>query len=257
MMGERPAERQREVAALRRGFELGLTLVDTAEMYASGGAEEVVAEAVAGRRDEVTIVSKVLPDNASRHGTVSALEASLRRLRTDHLDLYLLHWPGPHPLAETLEAFAALAGQGKIRAYGVSNFDHAELLAARARPEGGRIAANQILYNPLRRGAERKLIPWCQEAGIVIMAYSPLEQMRLPPGGALARVAARHAISVPQAALAWVLRSGQVIAIPKAVHPAHVEANARAATIHLDSEDLEAIDAEFPVPRRDLPLEMI
>ena len=178
-MGERTGRRREEIAALRLGLDLGMTLIDTAEMYADGGAEEVVAEAVAGRRDEVFLVSKVLPSNASREGTLQAAEASLRRLRTDRIDLYLLHWPGRYPLGETYEAFELLAEQHKILHYGVSNFDAESMCRSERLPAGGKVAVDQVLYNLQRRGIEGRLLPWCRERGVTVMAYSPLDQENL------------------------------------------------------------------------------
>jgi len=254
-MGEDSSKRSEEVRALRAGMDLGITLLDTAEMYASGGAEEVVAEAIAGRRDEVFVVSKVLPSNASREGTLRAAERSLRRLRTDRIDLYLLHWDGPHPLAGTIEAFMRLRDEGKILHYGVSNFDTPDMEAAEALPGGGGIASNQVLYNLRRRGIERKLLPWCAERGVVVMAYSPFDQGMLPWGGALAEVARRRGVTQGQAALAWILGKEGVIAIPKASKLSHVEENAAAIDVVLTKEDLSDLDAAFPAPDRDIPLE--
>lgn len=256
-MGEHEASRQEEVAALRLGFDLGLNLVDTAEMYADGGAETVVADAIEGRRDEVFLISKVLPHNASHAGTISACERSLKRLRVARIDLYLLHWPGEHPLEETLSAFARLAQQGKIAHYGLSNFDLDELLRAEQLPGGVRVGANQVLYNLARRGIERTLIPWCASRKIAIMAYSPFEQGRLRPHEALRRVGARHDATPAQVALAWTLRHENVVAIPKATRLAHVRDNAKSADIVLTEEDLSDIDRAFPPPRRDVPLETL
>lgn len=255
-MGENARLRAAEVAALRAGLALGLALIDTAEMYGEGGAEEVVGEAIAGRRDGVFVVSKVYPHNASRAGVVAACERSLARLRTDRIDLYLLHWRGAHPLAETVAGFEALKAAGKIRHWGVSNFDVADMkeLAAAG---GTACAANQILYNVGRRGPEFDLLPHLSAAGIPAMAYSPVEQGDLPRGGALERVARRHGADVFQVALAWVMRRPDVIAIPKATRIAHVEANARARDIVLDAEDLAEIDRDFPPPRGKVGLEMI
>jgi diketogulonate reductase-like aldo/keto reductase len=256
-MGENQAARREEVAALRLGLELGLNLIDTAEMYADGGAETVVAEAIEGRRDGVFIVSKVLPQNASREGTMTACERSLKRLRVDRIDLYLLHWPGEHPLDDTLAAFMRLAEQGKIVHYGLSNVDLDELARAEQLPGGLRVGANQVLYNLSRRGIERKLIPWCASRNIAIMAYSPLEQGRLRPHEALRRVGARHDATPAQVAIAWTLRHDNVVVIPKAARAAHVRDNAKAADIVLTEEDLADIDRAFPPPRRDVPLETL
>jgi len=256
-MGESRARRAEEVAALRLGIDLGMTLIDTAEMYAAGGAEEVVGEAIAGRRDDVFLVSKVLPDNASRAGTLRAAERSLERLRTDRIDLYLLHWPGSHPLRGTLAAFERLVEQGKILHYGVSNFDSDELSAAELLPGGPAIGANQVLYNLERRGAERRLFPWCRERDVAIMAYSPLEQGRLSERGALERVAARHGVTPTQVAVAWTLRLPQVVSIPKAGRREHVRQNAAAAEIELTADDLAELDRDYPAPSRDVPLETL
>ncbi|MFG1479013.1 aldo/keto reductase [Xanthobacter sp. V4C-4] len=255
-MGEQAGSRAAEVAALRAGLDLGIDLIDTAEMYGEGGAEDMVGEAIAGRRDTVFLVSKVYPHNASRTGVVAACERSLRRLGTDRLDLYLLHWRGEHPLAETIAGFEALQAAGKIRHWGVSNFDVADMrdLAAAG---GGGCAVNQILYNVSRRGPEFDLFAYHAEAGIPLMAYSPIEQGRLPRGGALGRVADKHGVDPFQVALAWVLRRPDVIAIPKATRIAHVEANAQAGAIVLDADDLAAIDSDFPPPAGKVALEMI
>jgi len=255
-MGEKPAQRAAEVAALRQGLDLGLNLIDTAEMYADGGAEEVVGDAIAGRRDGVFLVSKVYPHNAGRAGVVAACERSLKRLGTDRLDLYLLHWRGSIPQEETLAGFAALEAAGKIRRWGVSNFDVAdmnELVAA----GGVGCSANQILYNASRRGPEFDLLPLLEAMRVPAMAYSPIEQGRLPRHGALGRVAQRHGVDPFQVALAWVLRRPGMIAIPKATRPEHVAANAAARDLVLDGEDLALIDAEFPPPARKVPLEEI
>jgi diketogulonate reductase-like aldo/keto reductase len=256
-MGENEAAHREEVAALKLGLDLGMALIDTAEMYGEGGAETVVADAIEGRRDGVFVVSKVLPHNASYAGTLAACERSLKRLRCERIDLYLLHWPGEHPLEETLRAFTKLVEQGKIGHYGLSNFDLEELARAEQLAGGQRHCANQVLYNLERRGIERKLIPWCASRNMAIMAYSPLEQGRLRPHDALRRVAARHDASPAQVALAWTLRHDNVVAIPKAARPAHVRDNARAADIVFTDEDLADIDRAFPPPRRDVPLETL
>lgn len=255
-MGEQAGRRRDEIAALRLGIDLGATLVDTAEMYGDGETEEMVGEALEGYRDRAFLVSKVYPHNASRRGVVEACERSLRRLRTDRLDLYLLHWRGSHPFEDTIAGFEALQAAGKIRHWGVSNLDADdmdELLEA-----GGRACAvNQVLYNPGRRGPEFDLFPALRAAGIPIMAYSPIEQARLPRDGALAKVARKHTAAPYQVALAWALRTGDVIAIPKASRLEHVRANISSADIVLDAEDLAAIDADFLPPRRKRPLEML
>ncbi|OYX87323.1 MAG: aldo/keto reductase [Azorhizobium sp. 35-67-5] len=255
-MGEQPARKADEIAALRLGIDLGATLVDTAEMYGDGQTESLVGEALEGFRDRVFLVSKVYPHNASRRGVVEACERSLRRLRTDRIDLYLLHWRGSHPFEDTIAGFEALQAAGKIRHWGVSNLDTddmEELLEA-----GGRACAtNQVLYNPGRRGPEFDLFPALRQQGIPVMAYSPIEQARLPRGGALGKVAAKHGVDPYQVALAWVMRAGDVIAIPKASRPEHVRANVESAALRLDAEDLAAIDADFPPPRRKRPLDML
>jgi diketogulonate reductase-like aldo/keto reductase len=256
-MGENDAARSEEIAALKAGLDLGMRLIDTAEMYADGGAETVVADAIDGRRDDAFVVSKVLPQHASYAGTVAACERSLTRLRVERIDLYLLHWPGEHPLDETLRAFTALAQQGKILHYGVSNFDIDELERAERLPGGARIGVNQVLYNLERRGIERAMIPWCAGKKIAIMAYSPLEQGRLRPSDTLRRVAERHDASPAQVALAFTLRHDNVVSIPKATRRAHVKDNAKAAAIVLTEEDLMDIDRAFPAPRGDMPLETL
>jgi len=257
-MGERRGSRAAEVAALRRGIELGMTLLDTAEMYGEGGAEEVVGEAVAGQRDRVFIVSKVYPHNASRSGVPAACARSLKRLRTDRVDLYLLHWRGGTPLAETMEAFERLRSEGKIRFWGVSNFDVDDMEELAGLPAGGHCAANQVLYNPGARGIEFDLLPWCAARRVPLMAYSPVGQ-----GGEMLRsrvltaIAERHGATPAQVAIAWSLRAPGIISIPKASDPAHVEANAAAGALALTAADLAAIDAEFPPPRRKTSLAML
>jgi diketogulonate reductase-like aldo/keto reductase len=253
--GRRPAAE--ETAALRLGLDLGMTLIDTAEMYASGGAERVVGEAIRGRRDEVFLVSKVLPSNASRRGTVAACEASLRRLGTDRLDLYLLHWRGGVPLAETVAGMEALVQAGKIRHWGVSNLDTDDMEELAALPGGEACATNQVLYNLTRRGIEWDLLPWCREHTVPIMAYSPIEQGRLLRQSALKEVAARHGVSPAQVALAWVLRDPLVIANPKAADQSHVRENRTALDIRLTAQDLAAFDRVFPPPTRKQPLELL
>ncbi len=254
-VGENHARRKDEVAALKLGLDLGLTLIDTAEMYAGGGAEEVVGEAIAGRRDRVYLVSKVLPQNASRKGTVAAAERSLKRLRTEWMDLYLLHWPSSHPLHETLEAFEQLRSAGKIRDYGVSNFDPDEMEACESLKGGSAVAANQVLYNLQRRGIERRLLPWCAERQVAVMAYSPLDQARLRVKPGLTHVARRHGASEYQIALAWTIRHENVVSIPKASRLDHVREIARAADVVLDRDDLALLDREYPAPSHDVPLE--
>ncbi|CAM5460290.1 aldo/keto reductase [Mycolicibacterium aubagnense] len=254
-MGEDRRRAADEVAALRLGLDLSMSLIDTAEMYASGGAEEVVREAIAGRRDEVFLVSKVLPSNASRQRTISACETSLRRLGTDHIDLYLLHWRGGVPLAETVEAFKALMAAGKIGHWGVSNFDVDDMQEL-ARVSNG-VQTNQVLYNLESRGIEFDLLPASQRASIPTMAYSPIGQGGFAGDDRLAAIAGRHGVSTTQVALAWVLRHEGIIAIPKAVRPEHVRANRAAADLVLTEADLAELDAVFSPPRRKVPLEMI
>lgn len=255
--GERPARRTDEIAAIRLGLDLGMTLVDTAEMYGNGASEVLVGEAIAGRRDEVFIVGKVLPEHATRRGTGQACRASLDRLRTDYIDLYLLHWRGSIPLAETVEGFAELLSDGLIRRWGVSNFDTDDMIELTDVPRGDGVQTNQVLYNLARRGPEFELIPWLSQRGIPTMAYSPIEQGRLLTHPALDEVARGHGASATQIALAWVLHHEGVNAIPRAGTPAHVEENAAARDIGLNSEDLELLDNAFPSPTRARPLEML
>lgn len=256
-MGERRERSGREVAALRLGIELGMTLIDTAEMYASGGAEEVVREAIAGRRDEVFIVSKVVPSNASRAATIRACEASLKRLGTDRIDLYLLHWRGGVPLAETVDAFETLKASGRIAAWGVSNFDVDDMEELEALPAGGAVATNQVLYNLGSRGIDFDLLPWQRQRGIPVMAYSPVGEGDLARDRRLQGIADRHDATPAQIALAWTLRGEGVIAIPKASQEAHVRDNRAAADIRLTSQDLADLDAAFPPPNRKQPLAMV
>lgn len=253
-MGEGERSVADEAAALRLGLDLGLTLIDTAEMYADGRSEKVVAEAVAGRRDEAFLVSKVYPQNASRRAMAKSCDASLARLKTDRLDLYLLHWRGSTPLAETIEAFERLREAGKILRWGVSNLDVDDMEELGPRE----CAANQVLYNPEARGIEFDLLPWCADRHLPVMAYSPVGQ-----GGALLRhpaildVASRHGVGPAAVAIAWSVRLPGIISIPKASDPDHVRANAAAAGLDLSAADLAAIDAAFPPPRRRQPLEML
>lgn len=260
--GEHSASRSEEVAALKLGLDLGLTLIDTAEMYGDGRSEELIAEAIAGRRDEVYLVSKVYPRNATRRGAIEACKRSLKRLNTDYLDLYLLHWRESRPLAETLEAFTALERDGLVRHYGVSNFDRTDMDEAAALPGGDSIATNQVLYNLRRRGIEWDLLPWARDHGMRIMAYTPLgnsgsEQRSLLENPTLKSVAARHAATPVQIALAWILRHDNVIAIPKAGSKAHVRENRQALDVVLAPQDLDELDAAFPPPRRKVPLETL
>jgi diketogulonate reductase-like aldo/keto reductase len=256
-MAEDASRRTQEINALRLGLELGMTLIDTAEMYGEGAAEELVAEAIAGRRDEVFLVSKVYPHHASRSGVVQACERSLKRLRTDRLDLYLLHWRGSVPLEDTVAGFEELRRSGKIRHWGVSNFDTRDMEELAQVPDGANCATNQVLYNVTRRGPEFDLIPWMAAHRMPLMAYSPIEQGRLPQSDALKAIGEKHGASAFQLALAWLLQQPGVIAIPKAGRPDHVRDNQRALEITLTPEELKAIDAQFPPPRRKRPLEMI
>jgi diketogulonate reductase-like aldo/keto reductase len=249
------------VASLRRGLELGLSHIDTAELYGQGYVEkEIVAEVLGGRRDQVFLVSKVLPQNASYEGTLAACERSLRRLRTDHLDLYLLHWAGPHPLERTIAAFEKLAQDGKIRFYGVSNFDEDELAAAVRHAGKGRIASNQVLYHLEERAIEHRVLPRCEREHVGICAYSPFGSGRFPSprsagGRVLTEIANAHHVSPYAVALRFLVRKKSVIAIPKSASPAHVEDNARAGELHLAAEEIARIDAAFPAGSpRSLPV---
>jgi diketogulonate reductase-like aldo/keto reductase len=255
-MGEHRSERAAEVAAIRLGLDLGITLIDTAEMYGNGGAEEVIAEAIAGKRDGLIIVSKVYPHNASRAGVIAACERSLKRLRTDRLDLYLLHWRGSVPLAETVAAFEALRKDGKIRNWGVSNFDTGDMDELAALGKGGNCASNQVLYHLGSRGIEWQLLETCKKAKVMVMAYSPLGQGPLLRKPALKTIAGKHGVDPSAIALAWVLRQPGVIAIPKAVKPDHMRANLKALEVKLDADDLKALDVAFPPPKRPAPLDM-
>ena len=255
-IGDRAANRAAEIETLRRGLALGLRVLDTAEMYGEGASERLTGEAIRGRRDEVFLVSKVYPKNAGGRNLAAACEASLRRLGTDRLDLYLLHWRGSVPLAETVAGFEALVQAGKVRHWGVSNFDVDDLEELWAAGGTG-CATNQILYNVTRRGPEIALLPWMGARGMPAMAYSPIEQGRLPSSPALGAVADRHGATVAQVMLAFAIRSGRVMAIPKASTLPHVEDNAAAAQLRLDARDLGEIDAAFAPPRRKQPLEML
>lgn len=259
-MGEDASRAGQEADALRHGLDRGLRLIDTAEMYADGRAEDIVGTAIAGRRDAVFLVSKVLPGNASRQGTIDACERSLKRLGTDRIDLYLLHWRGPHPLAETLAGFEALLQAGKIRHWGVSNFDMEDCRELDSLAPGispGKAATNQVLYNLMRRGIEYDLLPWSRERGIPVMAYSPIEQGRILKYPALGKIAERYGATPAQIALSWLLRQPGVIAIPKAACTAHIEENLAALDIRLDRDDLALLDRAFPPPSSARPLEML
>jgi len=255
-MGERKPERAAEVKAVKLGLELGLRLIDTAEMYGEGGAEEIVGEAMGKLRDEVYLVSKVYPHNASRKGAIAACERSLKRLKTDRLDLYLLHWRGSYPLAETVEAFETLKKDGKIRAWGVSNLDTGDMDELAGVPGGEHCVANQVLYHLGSRGIEWQLLPRCQKSKVMVMAYSPLGQGPLLRKPALGKLAGKHGCDPAAVALAWVLRQPGVVTIPKAARPEHVHANLAALDVKLDAEDLAALDAAFPPPKRAAPLDM-
>ena len=256
-MGEDARKCKDEVAALRLGIDLGMTLIDTAEMYANGGAEQVVGEAIAGRRAEVFLVSKVLPENASSRGTIAACERSLQRLGTDAIDLYLLHWRGSVPLAQTIEAFETLMKDGKIRHWGVSNLDIDDMVELVALPGGDACQTNQLLYNPTRRGIEWDLLPWSLKHSMTVMAYSPIEQGRMLRNPALLPIAARHDATPAQIVLAWVMRTDGIIAIPKASTLEHVKENRAALDVRLTDDYLAALDAAFPPPKAPKSLEML
>jgi len=256
-MGERRQEAAREVAALRHGLDLGMTLVDTAEMYGDGGAEEIVAQAMNGRRDEVFVVSKVYPHHAGAKGAVAACERSLRRLRTDRIDLYLLHWPGSIPLGETIEAFERLRAGGKIQRWGVSNFDTGAMRELAATKNGGICATNQVLYNLSVRGIEFDLLPWCASHDMPVMAYSPVNQGALATDRRLSGVGATLGVTAAQLALAWTIRNPGVIAIPKSSTPARIDENRRAATLLLTPDVMRELDRLFPPPRWRTPLAVL
>lgn len=255
-MGESASEAAREADALRYGLDLGYRLIDTAEMYGEGGAEEVIAEAMAGRRDEVFLVSKVYPHNASRQGVVEACERSLARLRTDWIDLYLLHWPGSVPIAETIAGFDDLLAAGKIKDFGVSNFDRAAMEDLR-RHDGGRTATNQIYYNLAKRNAEWDLMPWARDNKLPIMAYSPLDQARMLGNAALAEVAERRGATPAQIALAWLLIQERMVVIPKSSSRDRVKENLGALEVGLTASDLTTLDRAFPPPGSPVRLEII
>jgi diketogulonate reductase-like aldo/keto reductase len=255
--GENRQRRAGEIAALRTGLDLGMSLIDTAEMYADGAAESVVGEAIAGRRSEVFLVSKVLPQNASAQGVVAACEASLQRLGTEVIDLYLLHWRGDVPLAETLRAFIGLVAAGKIRHWGVSNFDSSDMDELLQLTDGSGAATNQVLYNPMRRGIEFDLLPQCRRKRIPVMAYSPIEQGRVLGSPVLKQIAARHDATAAPVTLAWVMRGEGTIAIPKSGSVEHVQENHASLRIQLTQQDLTELDRAFPPPTRKAPLEMI
>jgi diketogulonate reductase-like aldo/keto reductase len=262
-LGESAAQRPREVAALRLALEIGYRVVDTAEMYGEGGAEEVLGQALAESlrggalsREQLFIVSKVYPHHASRAGIQAACDRSLRRLGLDRIDLYLLHWPGPHPLGETVAGFEALQAQGRIGHWGVSNFDTDEMIELSAAPGGPRCAANQVYYSPSTRGAEFDLLPWQRERSMPLMAYCPLDQGGLAQDAVLQAIAERHRASASQVALAWLIGRGGVMPIPKASSEPHLRANLAATELRLEAIDLAEIDARFPPPRRKHALAM-
>lgn len=255
------ADRKAAVAALRAGLDAGMSHIDTAEMYGSGRAEGVIAEAIAGRRDEAFIVSKVLPNNASAKGTVAACESSLKRLKTDRLDCYLLHWRGGHALSETVGAFETLQAAGKILSWGVSNFDADDLEELLAVAGPGRIACNQVLYHLKERAVDHRVIPWCEKHGLAVVAYSPFGHDDFPapgsPGGkALAEIAAKRGATARQVALAFLTRKPNVFAIPKAADPKHAVENAGAGDLTLSADEIAALDKAFPMgkPPRSLPM---
>lgn len=256
-MGDSLAHRTEEIKALRKGIEWGMNVIDTAELYGDGRSETLVGEAIRGVRDQVYLISKVLPSHASRHGTIKACEASLKRLQTDCLDLYLLHWKGRYPFEDTVEAMLELQKSGKIRYWGVSNMDVAEMEAFFRIPEGNTCAANEVLYNLTRRGIEFDLIPWYRQKQMPLIAYSPIEQGRLLEHPVLSEIARLHGATPAQIALAWVIRQAGVIAIPKAATIKHVEENYKSLSIDLTAEDLKKLDQAFPAPARKRRLEMI
>ncbi len=257
MMGDDPAARQEEIHTLQLGIDQGLTLIDTAEMYGNGRSEELVGSAIEGRREQVFLVSKVLPQNASKAGTIAACERSLRRLKTDTIDLYLLHWRGGVPLAETVAAFEALVRSGKIRHWGVSNFDLGDMRELMSLTAGRQVAANQLLYNLTRRGIEWDLAPWLRQRGVTVMAYSPVEQGRLADHPALLQVAQAHGRTAAQLALAWVLDQDNLIAIPKCAQRKHLRENVQVLAEPLSADERSALEHLFPAPTRATPLEVI
>ena len=256
-MGEDSALRSEEIATLRLGLDLGATLIDTAEMYGDGAAEELIAEAIAGRRADVFLVTKVYPHNASRKGAIAACERSLRRLRTDRIDLYLLHWRGTVAFAETMEAFMTLQRAGKIRHYGVSNLDAADMEELWTVPGGAQVQTNQLLYNLGRRGIEWDLLPRLRSRRVPVMAYSPIEQGKLVRKAKLAKFAKRHGMTAAQAALAWLLAADDIIVIPKSSRRDRLEENLGALEQRLTPGDLLELDALFPPPKQATPLEML
>jgi diketogulonate reductase-like aldo/keto reductase len=256
-MGENKAGRAEEIATLRLGLDLGITLIDMAEMYGEGKTEELIGDAIAGRRDEAFLVSKVYPHNATRKGAVAACERSLKRLCTDRIDLYLLHWRGSVPFAETMEAFMALQKSGKIRHYGVSNLDLEDMQELWSVPGGKGVATDQLLYNLTRRGIEWDLVPWLRKRRIPVMAYSPIDQARLVRNPKLAGFARRHGMTPAQAALAWLLSNDGVIAIPKTGKRERLKENFGAVEHPLTKQQLAELDGLFAPPQRTVPLQML
>lgn len=255
-MGEKTSQKQAEIDALRLGMDLGMTLIDTAEMYGEGGAEKIVAEAIGDRREEVYLVSKFYPHNASYKGLIAACDRSLSRLNTDYLDLYLLHWRGSVPLSETLKGLQHLKQAGKILDYGVSNFDTDDMEEAESLSGGQEIITNQVLYNLMRRGIEWDLLPWCKQRDVPIMAYSPIEQRAFINDSKLENIAAKHNATSTQIALSWLLHQDNIISIPKATNPDHVRENRAALDIELTTEDLQKLDRAFKPPTRKMSLAM-
>ena len=253
-MGEKASQKQAEITALRLGMDLGMTLIDTAEMYGEGGAEKVVAEAISGRRHQVFLVSKVYPFNASYQGVINACDRSLSRLKTDYLDLYLLHWRGSIPLVETLKGLQYLKQAGKILDYGVSNFDTDDMEEAEALPGGKEIVTNQVLYNLMRRGIEWDLLPWCKQRQIPIMAYSPVEQRAFVNHSQLQDIAVKYNGTSTQIALSWLLHQDNIISIPKATNPQHIKENRAALDIKLTAQDFQELDRAFKSPQKKVPL---
>ncbi len=256
-MGEDAGHAKAEIESLKAGIDLGMTLIDTAEMYGDGGAEEIVGQAIRGRRDEVFIVSKVYPWNASLHGTIEACERSLERLGTDRIDLYLLHWRGNYPLTETVAAFETLKASGKIGAWGVSNFDTDDMEELLGVPNGANVAANQVLYNLSRRGIEFDLLPWCQSRGIPIMAYSPIDQGSVLHHPELIHIAKAYQATPAQLALAFLLERDGVIVIPKTANAERAAENRDCVSLDITDDDWDALDAAFPPPTKKKPLEML
>ena len=256
-MGERIGNPKTEVDALVRGLDLGATLIDTAEMYARGGAERVVGSAIKGRRDDVFIVSKILPHNASFDGTIRACENSLQRMEIESIDLYLLHWPGNHPLESTVSAFEQLKTDGKIKHWGVSNFDTSDMQELYGIPEGKNCQINQVLYNLSRRGIEWDLLPWCRSMGLPIMAYSPIEQGRLLENKKLKALASEIGVSAAQLSVAWSIRKNDIITIPKAGNLKHVRQNIDAWALKLESAVLDELDKLFEPPVRKKGLDIL